>query len=100
LEWAYSQAPALLRASVMGLFLLASGLGSVLGSGLLQAALAVGWLSPHHLGNINDSRLHLYFFTLAAVQAATLLAFAVFIVRPYAQRTKRATLATRGAWGG
>ncbi|CAM9272152.1 unnamed protein product, partial [Lampetra planeri] len=79
LEWAYSQAPPRLRASVMGLFLMASGLGSLLGSGLLQAAVAAGWLSPHHLGNINECRLHLYFFTLAAVQAATLVAFSLLI---------------------
>ncbi|XP_078479879.1 solute carrier family 15 member 4-like [Lampetra planeri] len=79
----------------MGLFLMASGLGSLLGSGLLQAAVAAGWLSPHHLGNINECRLHLYFFTLAAVQAATLVAFSLLIVRPHARR-KRAALAARG----
>ncbi|XP_075401768.1 solute carrier family 15 member 3 [Tenrec ecaudatus] len=77
LEFAYSEAPRAMKGAVMGIFFCLSGVGSLLGSGLVALlTLPRGWLHcPEDFGNINNCRMDLYFFLLAGIQAATALLF-------------------------
>lgn len=84
LEFAYLEAPRSMQGVLLGIFFCLSGVGSLLGSGLLALlALPGGWMHcPQDSGNINYCQMDRYFFLLAGIQAATALLF-IWIARRY-----------------
>lgn len=84
LEFAYSEAPRSMQGAIMGIFFCLSGVGSLLGSGLVALlSLPGGWMyCPEDFGNINNCRMDLYFFLLAGIEAVTAVLF-FWIARHY-----------------
>ncbi|NXF56794.1 S15A3 protein, partial [Ciccaba nigrolineata] len=88
LEFAYTEAPESMKGAIMGLFFFISGVGSLLGSGLLTlfSLPTHGWMRcPEGYGSINSCRVDNYFFLLAGIQSITCLIF-TWISRRYRHR--------------
>ncbi|NXL37327.1 S15A3 protein, partial [Glaucidium brasilianum] len=88
LEFAYTEAPESMKGAIMGLFFFISGVGSLLGSGLLTllSLPTHGWMRcPEGYGSINSCRADNYFFLLAGIQSITCLIF-TWISRHYQHR--------------
>uniref|UniRef100_A0A663LYZ5 Solute carrier family 15 member 3 n=1 Tax=Athene cunicularia TaxID=194338 RepID=A0A663LYZ5_ATHCN len=82
LEFAYTEAPESMKGAIMGLFFFISGVGSLLGSGLLTLLS----LPTHAEGTgINSCRVDNYFFLLAGIQSITCFIF-TWISRHYQHR--------------
>ncbi|KAM6070050.1 LOW QUALITY PROTEIN: solute carrier family 15 member 3 [Theristicus caerulescens] len=91
LEFAYTEAPKSMKGAIMGLFFFISGVGSLLGSGLLTllSLPARGWMRcPEDYGSINSCSMDNYFFLLAGIQSVTCLLFA-WMSRSYESRPPR-----------
>uniref|UniRef100_A0A8C0FLP0 Solute carrier family 15 member 3 n=1 Tax=Bubo bubo TaxID=30461 RepID=A0A8C0FLP0_BUBBB len=85
LEFAYTEAPESMKGAIMGLFFFISGVGSLLGSGLLTllSLPTHSWMRcPEGYGSINSCRVDNYFFLLAGIQSITCLIF-TWISRRY-----------------
>ena len=84
LEFAYAQSPRVLQGMVMGLFLLTSGLGSLLGSALIQivksASLKYGGQN-WYTDDINKGRLDYFFYLLAVLLGVDFLVFCAISMR-------------------
>ena len=89
LEFAYTQAPRRMQAIVTGLFFIANGLGSMLGSlivEILSASMEDNFLKPetkptkNHIGNVRG-HLDYFFFGLAVLNFLNLMLFALFCWR-------------------
>ena len=84
LEFAYSQSPRVLQGVVMGLFLATSGLGSLVGSALVNIvkSLSKNYSSGDWYANdINKGRLDLFFYVLAGLLGVNFLIFCMISVR-------------------
>lgn len=77
LEFAYRHAPKSMQSIVMGLFSMSTGVGSFLGTGLLNAFRHV-WLVDKDAGNINFGHLDYYFYLLAGIQFVAFIFFVIF----------------------
>ncbi|XP_005408345.2 PREDICTED: solute carrier family 15 member 3 [Chinchilla lanigera] len=84
LEFAYGAAPRTMQSAILGIFFCLSGLGSLLGSGLVAVlSLPGGWMyCPTDAGNGRSCRMDLYFFLLAGIQAVTAALF-IWIAQRY-----------------
>ena len=85
LEFAYSQSPRVLQGVVMGLFLATSGIGSFLGSALVQIVNAASskasskkWYDGK---NIDDGKLDYFFYLLAGLLSVNFLVFCLISLR-------------------
>lgn len=87
LEFAYRLAPRSMQSIVMGIFYFFTGVGSFLGTGLLNAFRNV-WFMDRDWGNINYGHLDYYFFLLAGIQGGFLI---IFIIRVLVARKNRPT---------
>ncbi|XP_010562656.1 PREDICTED: solute carrier family 15 member 3 [Haliaeetus leucocephalus] len=91
LEFAYAEAPKSMKGAIMGLFFFISGVGSLLGSGLLTllSLPTHGWTHcPEDSGSINSCRMDNYFFLLAGIQSVACLLF-TWISRRYQSQPLR-----------
>ncbi|XP_076446914.1 solute carrier family 15 member 4-like [Babylonia areolata] len=77
LEFAYTQAPKSMQGVIMGLFLVTSGLGGFLASGILNAVKAATKSYPWFDDEINNAHVEYYFFLLGGLM---LLDFFIFLL--------------------
>jgi len=85
LEFSYAQSPKVLQGVVMGLFLMTSGLGSFLGSALIQIVNAVSnklekvdWYNGK---DINKGKLDFFFYILTVLMGVNFLVFCAIAAR-------------------
>ncbi|XP_013392509.1 solute carrier family 15 member 4 [Lingula anatina] len=81
LEFAYSQAPAVLQGLIMGMFLLTNGLGNYLGSALIAIVNAATVDDPWYPNDINQGHLEYFFWLLAGLMVLNTLVFVVLAWR-------------------
>lgn len=74
LEFAYSQSPKSMRGIIMGLYCFSTGIGSFVGTGLLEAVRPF-WFTSRDSGSLNQSHLDYYFFLLGGIQLVTVVVF-------------------------
>lgn len=74
LEFAYSQSPKSMQGIIMGLHCFTTGIGSFVGTGLLEAVRPY-WFVNRASGSLNQSHLDYYFFLLAGIQLVTIVVF-------------------------
>ncbi|XP_076042645.1 solute carrier family 15 member 4-like isoform X2 [Oratosquilla oratoria] len=83
LEFAYSAAPRTFQGMIMGLFYTMEGIGSLLGTVLLQAVGPFWFSNKTDFGNINDNHMDFYLYFLGVIQFITLC---IYCVTLYMQR--------------
>jgi len=85
LEFSYSQSPKVLQGVVMGIFVMMTGLGSLLGSALIQIVNVVSYkLERVHWYNgkdINKGKLDYFFYILSALMFVSFLVFCAIATR-------------------
>ncbi|XP_019620469.1 PREDICTED: solute carrier family 15 member 4-like [Branchiostoma belcheri] len=89
LEFAYAAAPRSMHSIIMGLFFFTSGMGSLLGSGLLALVKKFKWVKDVDHGNINHGHLDFYFFVLGALQFISFVVFNIVAVSFHRAKMKR-----------
>ncbi|XP_035691080.1 solute carrier family 15 member 4-like [Branchiostoma floridae] len=89
LEFAYAAAPRSMHSIIMGLFFFTSGIGSLLGSGLLALVKKFNWVTDADHGNINKGHLDYYFFVLGGLQFLSFVVFNIVAVSFHRAKMKR-----------
>ncbi|CAH1232631.1 SLC15A4 [Branchiostoma lanceolatum] len=89
LEFAYAAAPRSMHSIIMGLFFFTSGIGSLLGSGLLALVKKFDWVKDVDHGNINQGHLDYYFFVLGGLQFLSFVVFNIVAVSFHRAKMKR-----------
>ncbi|GAB6030121.1 hypothetical protein CHUAL_005800 [Chamberlinius hualienensis] len=101
LEFAYSHAPKSMQGIIMGIHSLCTGIGSFLGSGLLESVRSF-LLTKQDYGSLNESHLDYYFFLLGGIQFVGILVFLAIAKRyniangDYSSLLLEGSITTRG----